>query len=87
MENLTIAIPTFNRSKYLLKTLTTLSKYKNYGRLNILICDNCSTDNTKFIVEHFIEKSKWDNVSYHQNSYNMGFDANVLTSYLLCKSE
>ena len=54
---LTVIIPTFNRSKKLLKTLPTFIKNKD-KKICFLILNNSSTDNTKKIVKNFQKKDK-----------------------------
>ena len=49
---LTIAIPTFNRSKFLYKNLSYLKSQYN-SNFSILIQDNASSDDTKYIVDKY----------------------------------
>ncbi len=54
-------------------------KYKNF--LEIVISDNCSTDNTKKIVNYFIKKSKQKKnivIKYSRNKKNLGFSNNFI---------
>jgi glycosyltransferase involved in cell wall biosynthesis len=50
-----IVIPLYNKSLYIERTLNSIinQKYKNY---EVIIVNDCSTDNSKEIVEDFIEK-------------------------------
>ena len=56
---LTIAIPTYNRATFLENNLKQL--YNNWQQLNdknyleIIISNNASTDNTKAIVQQFVD--------------------------------
>ncbi|MBD2774446.1 glycosyltransferase family A protein [Iningainema tapete] len=76
---LTIAIPTFNRAKFLEQQLTWLSKAINgfESDCEILISDNCSTDNTQEIIK------KWQNIfintifKSHINNENIGLMPNL----------
>lgn len=79
MNNLlTIAIPTFNRAELLEKRLTWLAKeIKGFeNQVEIIISDNCSTDNTMEVIkkwEHafskatFIVKRQRENIGLNSN--------------------
>lgn len=76
MENklLTIAIPTYNRSYFLDKLLNSI--FQQYDeRLEVIVSDNASTDNTEEIIK------KYDKVNYIRNITNIGPDANFLQCY------
>ncbi len=71
---LTIAIPTYNRSKFL--DMLLYSIYNQYdSRLEVIVSDNASTDNTEGIVK------KFENLVYIRNTENIGPDANFLQCY------
>lgn len=55
MVNFSVVIPLYNKSLYIEKTLNSIinQKYKNY---EVLIVNDGSTDNSKEVVEDFIEK-------------------------------
>ena len=57
-----VAIPTYNNSKFLNKQLEiifeNLKKIKAKNFLEIVISDNCSNDNTRYIVKKFEKKIK-----------------------------
>lgn len=80
---LTIAIPTYNRSKSLEKTLNYLKK-ENDVSFEILISDNCSSDDTKELVERFVKSMP--NLNYHRNDNNLGYSGNILKLYELSKT-
>lgn len=72
---LTIAIPTYNGAatiKNLLEIL--LPQYD--PRVEILISDNCSTDNTPQIINEYIKRYPF--IRYIRNESNMGADCNFL---------
>lgn len=70
---ISICIPTFNRANILNKTLYDLIKIKS-NKIEFVINDNGSTDDTKEIVEDF----KDNRIKYFKNKSNLGFDANIL---------
>ena len=46
----TIVIPTYNREQFILATLETVFKQK-YQNYEIIVVDNCSTDNTEAVFK------------------------------------
>ena len=77
---LTIGIPTFNREHSLSRTLEDLIKQvrssKNQSNLEILVSDNCSTDNTRSIVKNYMGVNEDISLSYFKNQSNLGYDGN-----------
>lgn len=69
-ENLlvSVCIPTFNRFKYLKKTLDSIVK-QTYKNLEIIVLDNASTDNTEELVQEYIIKY---GIKYFRNPVNIG---------------
>lgn len=72
---LSICIPTYNRSSYLKKCLDSIITQKefNSGNVEIVISDNCSTDDTGILVQNYT--AKYDNIKYFRNDNNIK-DAN-----------
>ena len=80
--NLSIAIPTYNRSKELNSLLKNLSNQINEcvqhkNKIEIVISDNCPNDNTKEVVKKFIELNPKLNISYYIHNKNYGLDVNI----------
>jgi glycosyltransferase involved in cell wall biosynthesis len=70
---LTICIPTYNRSKYLKKTLDSIVNQKIFiesNKVEIVISDNASTDDTRSICYEFIKLNP-DKILYHCNDENI----------------
>ena len=77
---LTIGIPTFNRGKYLRRCLDAITEQAgNNPAVEILVSDNCSTDNTKDIVEFY--KNNYSNVRYFCQKENIGGSNNFKFIY------
>ena len=71
---LTIAIPTFNRSKVLDKSLESITEqevFKTTQNVEIVVCDNCSSDDTEKVCQKYlaIYPSKF---FYYKNTTNIG---------------
>lgn len=86
MENnnpvlLSICIPTYNRSKTLdgnLKVLFEQSQNKGFP-IELLVSDNCSSDDTEFVVKEYIRKGM--PIYYIRNHTNLGPDGNFAQCY------
>jgi len=90
MENeilLTIAIPTYNRARFLNKCLESI--YEQLGDLGnigeIIISDNCSTDNTKEIIDLWVKKQM--PIQYFRNEINAGADYNFVHCFHLSRGK
>ncbi|MDE6521754.1 MAG: glycosyltransferase family 2 protein [Muribaculaceae bacterium] len=71
---LSICIPTYNRCEYLKETLENITSDPDFNdKVEIVISDNASTDNTKEIAELYC--NKFENVRYFRNNENVR-DAN-----------
>jgi abequosyltransferase len=77
---LTIVIPTYNRAACLRELLSgLLDQLKDESRVELMISDNASPDETSTVVEDFAAKGL--NIRYIQNSQNIGPDANFLQCF------
>ena len=79
MISLTIGIPTYNRGLKLKKLLTVIDKQVskiNNPKIELIISNNNSNDNTRGIIEKFAFLSKIK-VKIINQEINIGFDANV----------
>lgn len=80
---LTIAIPTFNRSKYLDRSLSHISEqlFNNNidQQVEIIVSDNASTDDTTDTVNRYIDKGL--KIRYFKNRRNEGSEYNVFQCY------
>ncbi len=77
---LTIAIPTFNRAKYLRELLSSLfAQLTVHDNVELLISDNASPDETPDVMRDF--ESRGMRFRYIRNRMNIGSDANFLQCY------
>ena len=73
---LTVAFITYNRSKYLKKSLpSVLQQIGNDELAEILVSDNVSTDDTRVFVEEM--QKRYKNLRYHCNEKNVGGEGNI----------
>lgn len=76
---LTVAVPTHNGSRYIKQAIDSIiiqQKYFNNHKIEILVSDNASTDNTEQIVKNYIGQQNIL-ISYYRNKENIGYDGNI----------
>lgn len=73
-----IIIPTYNSEKYILKMLNSIYM-QSYRPLKLIIIDDNSTDNTKFIIQSWINKLTDSdiNIQFIKNKLNKGLTYNI----------
>ncbi len=79
--SLTIAIPSYNKEKYIERCINSILAEKESVDRVILI-DNCSTDNTFKIAQKYIPQ-----IECFQNEKNVGMSGNFNKCIELCKTE
>lgn len=85
---LTISIPTWNRSSYLALTLEQLRRELDRvgdHSIEILVSDNCSTDDTPQVVKTYSSPSL--PLRYVRNTENIGSDANTVQCFSLARGK
>lgn len=82
---LTIAVPTYNRATYLARALTSIfSQAGRYGdAIEIIVSDNCSTDDTPAVLREFQEAGHRFTVI--RNPENVGPDGNFKNCFHLAR--
>jgi glycosyltransferase involved in cell wall biosynthesis len=74
---LSICIPTYNRASHLDKVIDSITTQVSFSdSMEIVICDNCSTDNTFEIVTYY--QNKYNNIKYYKNDINIGMEKNII---------
>jgi len=71
MAKVTIAIPTYNRSKFLAEAIRSVLEQTHID-FELLVVDNASTDRTKEVVKSFNDPR----INYHRNKKNIGMMRN-----------
>lgn len=83
---LTIAVPTFNRARYLQLCLDRLRDQVsgNEDRVEVIVSDNCSPDDTGAVVE----QAKRDGLPVHyvRNQENIGADRNFIQCFRMART-
>lgn len=83
---LTIAIPTYNRARYLRELLSVLfDQLIAEGRVELIISDNASPDETPAIVEEYQKRGL--QIRSVRNEINIGPDANFLQCFEMARGK
>ncbi|NLP58824.1 glycosyltransferase family 2 protein [Lutibacter sp. B1] len=62
-------IPTYNQEQYIEKTIRS-ALYQDYNNLEIIVSDDCSSDNTENIIKKLV--SEFPQIKYFRNFNNIG---------------
>jgi glycosyltransferase involved in cell wall biosynthesis len=77
---LTIAIPTYNRAKYLHGSLSTLfDQLVDEPSVELIVSDNASSDETPAVIDEFVKRGL--SLHYVRNEVNLGLDGNFLQCF------
>jgi|LakMenEpi03Aug12_release.lakeMendotaPanAssembly.Ray.scaffolds.fasta_scaffold75289_2 glycosyltransferase involved in cell wall biosynthesis len=82
MPRVSVIVPTYNRSAFLKKTLTSIVT-QSFSDLEILVFDNASVDNTTEVVKEFTDPR----IVYHKNIVNLGVVENYNAAFQKSKGE
>ena len=82
---ISIAMATYNGSKYIQEQLESFLS-QTYQPFELVVCDDCSTDNTVSIINEFSERCNFP-VRVYVNDRNLGFSGNFLKCASLCTAE
>jgi glycosyltransferase involved in cell wall biosynthesis len=79
-----IVIPAYNREKWIGKAIRSAQE-QDYPNLEIVINDDCSTDNTVKVIESFLEDKR---IRFFKNEKNLGIALNYHRTFMeLAKGE
>ncbi|WGL60849.1 glycosyltransferase family 2 protein [Pigmentibacter sp. JX0631] len=73
-ELVSIAIPSYNCGKFIKFTIESLLR-QTYSNIEIIVSDNCSTDDSSTIVSDFCRKDS--RVKFFKNETNIGYTKNI----------
>ena len=85
---LSICIPTYKRANILegaLKAIDKAIQLIDKEKIELVVSDNCSPDNTFQVVQEYIDKGL--PIKYIRNTENIGADDNILQCFRLAKSK
>ncbi|MBS1521298.1 MAG: glycosyltransferase [Bacteroidetes bacterium] len=79
-----IALCTYNGERFLSKQLDSLLS-QSYNNIEIIVTDDCSTDNTWGILQDYADKDA--RLKRYKNEHNLGHTLNFEKAIRLCKGE
>ena len=71
-EKVSVVLSTYNGEKYIIDQLSSLLN-QSYKPDEVIIQDDCSTDNTAMLANYFIEEHHLNNWKILINSKNLGW--------------
>ena len=74
-ELVSVIMPTFNASKYLADSIESILG-QTYTNLELLITDDCSSDNTRSILKQFAQRDSRVKVEYLKDNFGPGIARN-----------
>ena len=86
MTKISIVVPTFNSERFIETCINSILS-QNYQNYEVIICDNCSTDNTIKIIKKIVKKNNKFKIFIKKDkgvadALNFGF--NLSTGNILC---
>src|SRR5690606_3011860 len=69
--DVSVIIPTYNVEKYIYKALTSVKNQNFDGKIEIIVIDDCSTDNTPQMLESFKQENPELNIKIIYQEKNM----------------
>jgi glycosyltransferase involved in cell wall biosynthesis len=83
--SISVAMATYNGAGYLAQQLESLASQEKWP-LELVVCDDGSTDETVSMLENFSETSPFP-IRIYRNERNLGFAENFLKAAALCKGD
>lgn len=71
-KKISVVMATYNGEKYILEQLDSL-RDQTYVPDEVIICDDCSTDNTLALLKKYIKNNNMKNWKVEQNINNIGW--------------
>lgn len=79
-----VCIPVYNRPDYVAEAIESVLQ-QTYKDFELIITDNCSTDNTPEVIKSYAAKD--NRVKYYRNQYNMIIASNINRAMLLARGK
>lgn len=78
METISVVLSSYNGEMYILEQLESI-KNQTMPIDEVIICDDCSTDNTFLIIKDFISKNELEKWTLKKNKTNIGWQKNFMS--------
>lgn len=76
---------TYNHDKFIVETIDSLLEQKTDFQIEIIIGDDCSTDNTVLEIKKYLKNN--NNIKLIERSQNIGFMNNFIDTYNQCNGK
>jgi glycosyltransferase involved in cell wall biosynthesis len=86
MSMVSVVMATYNGEEYIVKQLETIRKQSQMPN-EVIICDDCSTDNTVSIIRNYIKDYLLDGWYVYSNKDNLGFYDNFFKAISIAKGD
>ncbi|MFN6033110.1 MAG: glycosyltransferase family 2 protein, partial [Dolichospermum sp.] len=77
-----VIIPTYNRPEYLKQAISS-AVTQTYQNIEIIVCDNCSSENPESLIESFHDSR----IKFHRHPENIGMLANQLHAFKMAQGK
>jgi len=81
-----VILITYNHAAYIRQTLESILMQEVSGNVEIIVADDCSTDNTRSIIKEYEDKTKFS-FTYLQHTHNLGYVRNYQTAFNACDGD
>jgi glycosyltransferase involved in cell wall biosynthesis len=81
---ISVAMAAYNGGKFIAEQIDSILA-QTYHDFEIVICDDCSTDNTWDVIQQYVAKD--DRIKAYKNEQNLGFRKNFVKAINLCSGE
>jgi glycosyltransferase involved in cell wall biosynthesis len=81
---ISVAMAAYNGGKFIAEQIDSILA-QTYQDFEIVICDDCSTDNTWDVIQQYVAKD--DRIKAYKNEQNLGFRKNFVKAINLCSGE
>lgn len=85
--SLTILLVTYNHEKYILQALKSLSEQIFEGTIEVIVADDCSTDETLSIIRAFAVETENFSFKFLESTVNVGITKNYARGFAACTGE
>ncbi len=82
---ISILLITYNHENYIQKAIESVLMQRSCEPFEIIVCDDCSTDNTRLIAQSLLHRVAYAKVL--SNKTNLGITKNYKQAFLLCRGE
>jgi glycosyltransferase involved in cell wall biosynthesis len=89
MYKISVLVLVYNQENYILDNLKAIDKQIIDAKVEVVICNDCSTDNTRSVIEGFLINKQNINIDFKlvNHSINKGMQQNFFWGFNQCKGE